>query len=225
MTEFFRSAPRLITAEEALPDSRHPVLPTPGTHLVLGAPLTGPWPEGTRELIIGMGCYWGAERLFWETDGVVCTSVGFAGGYTANPTYRETCTGRTGHSEVVHIAYDPERVTAAQLIRIALENHDPTQGMRQGADIGTQYRSVIFTLGPTAEEDLVTAQAAIAAYQPQLTAAGYGRITTQVARLRDTPAGAYFLAEEEHQQYLEKNPRGYCPIHATGVTFSATDQG
>lgn len=223
-----------VDAQSALKGGRHPVLPNPPRNAVLGTPLGGveefareeanvaPSASETavparslREVVVGMGCYWGAERLFWSVDGVLGTSVGFAGGYTPNPTYREVCTGRTGHAEVVRVVFDPERVTLEQLLAVMFENHDPTQGDRQGNDIGTQYRSVVYV---SDDAQLATAQAAVQAWQPRFSQAGYGEITTEVALLREVGDGRYYLAEEEHQQYLHKNPGGYCNHGPNGVS-------
>lgn len=203
------------TADTALSGGRHPVLENPRPHTVLGTPVTGPWKDGQEHVVLGLGCFWGAEKLFWQLDGVESTSVGYAGGYTPNPTYREVCTGRTGHSEVVDVVFDPERVDLRTVIRTGLENHDPTQGDRQGNDVGSQYRSVIYA---TTQEQRDIAAAEVEAYGKKLAEAGYGDITTEVSLLSETPAGEYYLAEDEHQQYLDKNPGGYCPVHATGVT-------
>ncbi len=203
------------TAETALSGGRHPVLENPRPHTVLGTPLTGPWKDGQEHVVLGLGCFWGAEKLFWQLDGVEATSVGYAGGYTPNPTYREVCTGRTGHSEVVEVVFDPRRVDLRTVVRTGLENHDPTQGDRQGNDVGSQYRSVIYAATPE-QRDLAAAE--VQAYGEKLAGAGYGEITTEVSLLSETPAGEYYLAEDEHQQYLDKNPGGYCPVHATGVT-------
>jgi peptide-methionine (S)-S-oxide reductase len=184
---------------------------TPGRHRILGTPLAGPWPEGTKTAIFGLGCFWGAEKDFWQLPGVVTTAVGYAGGPTPNPTYEEVCTGRTGHAEVVLVAYDPARISYEQLLKTFWEAHDPTQGMRQGNDMGTSYRSIILTAD---DEQRAAAEASRDAYQAMLTKAGYGPITTEIA-----PAGPFFYAEDYHQQYLDRNPRGYCPNHATGVTL------
>ncbi len=186
---------------------------TPGRHAVLGTPIAGPWPEGTRTAIFGLGCFWGAEKDFWQLPGVVTTAVGYAGGSTPNPTYEESCTGRTGHAEVVLVAYDPSRITYEQLLKTFWESHDPTQGMRQGNDLGSQYRSLILTAD---NEQRAAAEASRDAFQANLTAASYGQITTEIA-----PAGAFYYAEDSHQQYLDKNrgPGAYCPDHRTGVTF------
>jgi peptide-methionine (S)-S-oxide reductase len=182
---------------------------TPGRHRILGTPLAGPWPEGTKTAIFGLGCFWGAEKAFWQIPGVVTTAVGYAGGSTANPTYEEACSGRTGHAEAVLVAYDPSRVSYEELLRTFWEEHDPTQGMRQGNDMGTQYRSLILTAD---DEQRAAAEASRAAFQTNLTAAGYGEITTEIAT-----AGPFYYAEDYHQQYLDRNPRGYCPVHTTGV--------
>jgi peptide-methionine (S)-S-oxide reductase len=182
---------------------------TPGRHTILGTPLAGPWPDGTRTAIFGLGCFWGAEKDFWQLPGVVTTAVGYAGGSTPNPTYEEACTGRTGHAEVVLVAYDPSTITYERLLKTFWESHDPTQGMRQGNDAGTQYRSLILT---TDDEQRAAAEASRDAFQTSLTKTGFGTITTEIA-----PAGPFYYAEDYHQQYLEKNPRGYCPDHRTGV--------
>ncbi len=197
------------SAAEALP-GRDRALPVPAAHFVNGAPLKPPFPEGLEEAVFGLGCFWGAERKFWQTTGVYSTAVGYAGGYTPNPTYEEVCSGKTGHTEVARVIFDPKRVSYEQLIKVFFENHDPTQGMRQGGDIGTQYRSAIFT---TSDAQKQAAQAALKAYDAKLRAAGYGAITTEV---RDAPA--FYYAEDYHQQYLAKNPNGYCGIGGTGVS-------
>ena len=201
----FINEPVMPTRESALKGGKTPVLPNPGTHAVLGTPLDSPG----AYVLFGLGCFWGAEKLFWSTPGVITTSVGFAGGYTQNPTYREVCTGRTGHAEVVKVVYDPEKISFEQLVKIFFEAHDPTQGFRQGNDVGTQYRSCIFT---ETDEQAEIARRIASAYAPKLKEAGYGDITTEIRSGVD-----YYLAEEEHQQYLRKNPGGYCPVHATGI--------
>jgi peptide-methionine (S)-S-oxide reductase len=193
---------------EALPGRAQP-LAVPETHYVNGARIVPPFPDGTRTAIFGFGCFWGDEKDLWETPGVVSTAVGYAGGFTPNPTYEEVCTGRTGHAEVVLVNYDPARVTYEQLLKVFWEAHDPTQGMRQGNDAGTQYRSIILTADA---EQQVAAEASRDMYQKSLTAAGYGTITTEIA-----PAGDFYYAESYHQQYLAKVPNGYCPNHSTGV--------
>ena len=187
-------------------------MPIPDRHYVNGAPLAPPWPDGTRTAVFALGCFWGAEKAFWALPGVVSTAVGYAGGATANPTYQEACSGMTGHTESVLVAYDPERIGYEQLLKVFWEEHDPTQGMRQGNDWGTQYRSAIFVDGP---EQLADAEASRDAYQASLSAAGLGRITTDIRA--DVP---FYYAEDYHQQYLAKNPGGYCPNHSTGVKMT-----
>jgi peptide-methionine (S)-S-oxide reductase len=199
---------QLPKPEEALPGRDRP-LPTASKHFVSRRDLKGPYPEGYETAMFGLGCFWGAERLFWQTEGVWVTAVGYAGGITPNPTYPETCTGLTGHAEVVLVVFDPEIVSYADLLKIFWEAHDPTQGMRQGNDVGTTYRSAIYAYG---EAQYKAALASRAAYDASLSAAGQGRITTEIA-----PAPAFYFAEEEHQQYLAKNPYGYCNLQGTGV--------
>ncbi len=184
-------------------------MPIPERHFVNGERIAPPWPDATRTAVFGLGCFWGAEKAFWTLPGVTSTAVGYAGGPTPNPTYEEVCGGRTGHAEVVLVAYDPDRIPYEELLRTFWEQHDPTQGMRQGNDFGTQYRSVIFTADP---EQRAAAEASREAYQEQLTKAGFGSITTEIA---DAPPFHY--AEAYHQQYLAKNPGGYCPDNGTGV--------
>jgi peptide-methionine (S)-S-oxide reductase len=208
----FRRKAEMVDPAEALPGRSTP-LPVAPTHAVLGTPLQPPFPAGTVEAQFGMGCFWGAERLFWKIPGVVSTSVGYAGGYTLNPTYEEVCSGRTGHAEVVRVVFDPGRVSYDTLLKAFWERHDPTQGLRQGNDIGSQYRSVIFC---TDETQLAAAQASRARYQEGLAAARLGAITTEVC-----PAPVFFYAEDYHQQYLHKNPDGYCGLGGTGVTCAA----
>ena len=193
---------------EALP-GRSEQMPVPATHYVNGNPLEGPFPQGLEQVVLGLGCFWGAERCFWETPGVYVTAVGYAGGSTPNATYEEVCSGRTGHTEVVLVVFDPEVVTFEELLRVFWESHDPTQGMRQGNDIGTQYRSAIYT---ASEQQAAAAHASLRAYQAELTAAGYGKITTEIA-----PRPQFYYAEDYHQQYLAKNPGGYCGLGGTGV--------
>ena len=206
---FLKSKPESIPSPaEALPGRSDPIV-IPGRHTILGSPLAGPWPDGTQTAIFGLGCFWGPEKEFWQLPGVVTTAVGYAGGSTPNPTYQEACTGKTGHAEVVLVAFDPARITYEQLLKTFWEDHDPTQVMRQGNDVGTQYRSIILTANDAQQ---AAAEATRDAYQAMLSAAGYGQITTEIA-----PADRFFYAEDYHQQYLDKNPRGYCPIHATGV--------
>ncbi len=208
----FRRKAEMVDPAEALPGRSTP-LPVAPTHAVLGTPLQPPFPAGTVEAQFGMGCFWGAERLFWKIPGVVSTSVGYAGGYTLNPTYEEVCSGRTGHAEVVRVVFDPGRVSYDTLLKAFWERHDPTQGLRQGNDIGSQYRSVIFC---TDETQVAAAQASRARYQEGLAAARLGAITTEVC-----PAPVFFYAEDYHQQYLHKNPDGYCGLGGTGVTCAA----
>jgi peptide-methionine (S)-S-oxide reductase len=194
--------------EEALP-GRAEVMSVPERHAVLAHPLTPPFPEGLERALFAMGCFWGAERKFWKLDGVYTTAVGYAGGVTPNPTYEEVCTGRTGHAEVVLVVYDPRRITYPELLRVFWESHDPTQGMRQGNDAGTQYRSAIYT---ATEGQRRVAEASRQEYQRRLSEAGHGAITTEI---EDAPA--FYYAEDYHQQYLEKNPGGYCGLGGTGV--------
>ncbi|RMG43683.1 MAG: peptide-methionine (S)-S-oxide reductase MsrA [Acidobacteria bacterium] len=198
---------RLPTPEEALPGREDP-MPVPERHAVLGTPLEGPF-EGCERAMFGMGCFWGAERRFWTAPGVRSTAVGFAGGYTPNPTYEEVCTGLTGHAEVVRVIYDPAEISYRELLRIFWEGHDPTQGMRQGSDIGTQYRSVIFFFDDTQRAE---AERSRELYQARLRECGYGAITTEIL-----PAPRFYFAEPYHQQYLAKNPDGYCGAGGTGV--------
>ncbi len=201
---------RLPRPEEALPGRAEP-LPVPERHLVLGTRMLPPYPAGLELGEFGMGCFWGAERLFWRVPGVFTTAVGYQGGLTPNPTYEEVCTGRTGHAEVVRVVFDPARVPYAELLRLFFESHDPTQGMRQGNDVGTQYRSAIFT---RSEQQAALAGAARDLYGECLRRAGFGPITTEIA-----PAPPFYFAEDFHQQYLHRNPGGYCGLAGTGVPF------
>ncbi|MFM8644052.1 MAG: peptide-methionine (S)-S-oxide reductase MsrA [Actinomycetota bacterium] len=205
----FRKNVAMVSPADALP-GRKEKMRVPTKHFINGAPLVGPWPTGVETLVVGMGCFWGAERKFWQADGVYSTSVGYAGGYTENPTYEETCSGLTGHTEVVMVAFDTARTSLDAMLRVFWENHDPTQGNRQGNDVGTQYRSAIYFAG---DAQRAAAEASRATFQAALTKAGYGDITTEIAPLRD-----YFYAEEYHQQYLGKNPNGYCGLGGTGVS-------
>jgi peptide-methionine (S)-S-oxide reductase len=200
---------RMIVAEEALP-GRAAQLPVPDRHEVLGTPLRPPYPAGTQIAEFALGCFWGAEKKFWQAPGVITTAVGYEGGFTPNPTYKEVCSGRTGHAEAVRVVYDPSAITYGQLLRLFWESHDPTQGMRQGNDVGTQYRSAIFYHTPTQQAE---AHASLAAYQRRLTEAGYKEIRTELA-----PASEFYFAEDYHQQYLYRVPNGYCPDHSTGVS-------
>ncbi len=197
-----------ITAEQALPGREVPMV-VPSKHEVLRSSLTPPYPDGTEVAEFALGCFWGAERKFWQTPGVVSTAVGYEGGYTPNPTYEEVCTGLTGHAETVRVVYDPAKISYDQLLKVFWESHDPTQGMRQGNDIGTQYRSAIFYRNEAQRE---AAEASAAAYGKKLAEAGYGAITTEIV-----PAREFYFAEDYHQQYLHKVPNGYCPDHGTGV--------
>ena len=203
---------KLPSPREALP-GRADKMPVPARHFVSGAPLVPPFPAGIETALFGLGCFWGAERKFWQWPGVFSTSVGYAGGTTPNPTYREVCTGQTGHAEVVLVAFDPKAVSYESLLRVFWESHDPTQGMRQGNDVGTQYRSAIYCYGGT---QLEAAVASRAVYAKALSAAGHGAIATEIR-----PAPEYYYAEEYHQQYLAKNPGGYCGIGGTGVACPA----
>jgi peptide-methionine (S)-S-oxide reductase len=203
---------RLPNPEQALP-GRTERLEVPTRHFVNGAPLEPPFPAGLELALFGLGCFWGAERKFWQLPGVFSTSVGYAGGFTPNPTYREVCSGRTGHTEAVRVVFDPRQVSYASLLSVFWESHDPTQGMRQGNDVGTQYRSAIYAYG---EAQLQAAERSRAAYQQALHAAGYATITTEIAL-----APEFYYAEDYHQQYLAKNPGGYCGIGGTGVSCPA----
>ena len=185
-------------------------MPVPAAHFVNGHTLTAPFPEGMEVAVFGMGCFWGAERMFWELPGVYASAVGYAGGFTPNPTYREVCGGMTGHTEVVLVVFDPTMVSYGEILTVFWESHDPTQGMRQGNDVGTQYRSAIYTTTP---EHLQAATASREVYQARLSAAGFGPITTEVAS-----APPFYYAEDYHQQYLAKNPNGYCGLGGTGVS-------
>jgi len=198
----------MVAPAEALPGRAEP-MPVADRHAVLGTPLAPPYPEGTEIAEFALGCFWGAERRFWQTPGVVTTAVGYAGGYTPNPTYEEVCTGLTGHAETVRVVFDPKVISYERLLKVFWESHDPTQGMRQGNDVGTQYRSVIFTHGPEQERLAVASRDA---YQKVLTDHGYGRITTEIV-----PAGEFYFAEDYHQQYLHKVPDGYCGLGGTGI--------
>ncbi|MFI9507675.1 peptide-methionine (S)-S-oxide reductase MsrA [Nocardia sp. NPDC052566] len=204
--------PVMVTREQALPGRAQPLV-VPDTHYVNGHPIHPPFPDGMRVAVVAMGCFWGAEKGFWELDGVYSTAVGYVGGYTPNPTYEEVCSGRTGHTEAVLVVFDPAVLDYAAVLRHFWEDHDPTQGMRQGNDRGTQYRSAVFTLDA---EQAEIAAATAAAYGMRLAEAGFGTITTQIAPLADL--SGFYYAEGYHQQYLAKNPHGYCPVHATGVS-------
>ena len=206
---FFKKPMDLPTAATALP-GRAQALPTARVHFVNGEALKGPYPEGLETAYFAMGCFWGVERIFWQIPGVHVTAVGYQQGVTPNPTYEETCSGRTGHTESVLVVFDPKVVSYAQLLKVYWEGHDPTQGMRQGGDVGTQYRSGLYV---TNDAQAAAAEASKAAYQLELGKRGYGRITSEIA-----PAGPFYFAEDYHQQYLAKNPNGYCGIGGTGVS-------
>jgi peptide-methionine (S)-S-oxide reductase len=209
MLSLFKDKTKMIERERALAGRSQP-MPLPGRHAVLGTPLKPPFPEGIETAVFGMGCFWGAEKLFWDADGVYTTAVGYAGGYTPNPLYEEVCSGSTGHTEAVLVAFDPDKTSYERLLQIFWEGHDPTQGMRQGNDVGTQYRSSIYW-GSEAQREL--AAESRAAYQKRLHAANHGAISTEIAE-----AGPFYYAEDYHQQYLAKNPNGYCGLGGTGVS-------
>ena len=210
MSFLFRDKTAMPDPADALPGRDARPFHVPETHFVLGTPLEPPFPEGVETAIFGMGCFWGPEREFWQVPGVYTTAVGYAGGFTPNPTYEEVCSGRTGHNEVVLVAYRPEELSYEELLRLFWEGHDPTQGMRQGNDMGTQYRSAIY---PTSDAQHKAAEASLPVFQERLNDAGYGEITTEIV---DSPE--FFYAEDYHQQYLAKNPGGYCGMGGTGVS-------
>ncbi len=199
----------MVSPDQALPGHAAPWYRIPERHEVLGTPLQGPFPAGLETAIFGLGCFWGAEQIYWQLPGVYTTSVGYAGGYTPYPSYEEVCSAKTGHAEVVQVVFDPKQISYDDLLRVFWESHDPTQGMRQGNDVGTQYRSVIYT---TSEAQQQAAEASKAVYDAELQKAGFPPISTEIA-----PAPEYFLAEDYHQQYLHKVPNGYCPHHSTGI--------
>ncbi len=210
MFELFAKKARMIPAADALPGRPQPI-PTAQKHFVNGRPLRGPYPEGLETAVFAMGCFWGAERKFWQAgEGVRVTAVGYCGGFTPNPTYQETCSGRTGHTEAVLVVYDPAKIAYERLLQIFWENHDPTQGMRQGNDVGSQYRSAIYATTPA---QLEAARASAETFGEALKARGFGPITTEIAE-----AGPFYFAEDYHQQYLAKNPGGYCGLGGTGVS-------
>ncbi len=211
MSIFGSRKSQMVTAENALP-GRPAAMRVPDRHEVLGTSLLPPYPAGTEVAEFALGCFWGAEKSFWQTPGVVSTAVGYEGGFTPNPTYEEVCSGRTGHAESVRVVFDPSKVSYGELLRVFWESHDPTQGMRQGNDIGSQYRSAIFYKSP---QQQTAAEQSRAGYQKRLSEAGYGEITTEIV-----PAGEFYFAEDYHQQYLSdaKNPYGYCPDHGTGIS-------
>ena len=203
----FEKMKKMVSREDALPGRDTPMR-VPERHVVLGTPLAPPFPEGMQQLVVGMGCFWGAERVFWKADGVYTTAVGYAGGYTPNPTYEEVCSGRTGHTEVVLTVFDPAVISLENVLRLFWEGHDPTQGNRQGNDVGTQYRSAIYA----SREDLEVARASRDMYAAELAQSGYGEVSTEIAE-----TGPFYYAEDYHQQYLAKNPNGYCGLGGTGV--------
>ncbi len=203
------SKTRMVASEDALPGRPDPI-PTSDAHFVLGTPLKPPFPDGLETAVVGMGCFWGAERVFWQADGVYTTAAGYAGGYTPNPTYEEVCSGKTGHTEAVLVVFDPEKITYEQILKLFWEGHDPTQSMRQGNDVGTQYRSAIYTTSP---EQLAVVESTKAAFADKLREAGYGEVSTEVGEL-----GEFYYAEDYHQQYLAKVPNGYCGLGGTGVS-------
>jgi len=207
---FFRNKKEMVAATDALPGRTDQTMPIPDAHEVNGHALSGPWPEGLETAVFGLGCFWGAERLFWRLPGVWTTAVGYAGGFTPNPTYEEVCSGKTGHTEAVMVAFDPKVITYDQLLGTFWEGHDPTQGMRQGNDVGTQYRSAIYT---TSDDQRTAADASRDAFAAALGHAGYDEITTEIA-----PLARFWYAEPYHQQYLAKNPNGYCGLGGTGVS-------
>ena len=209
MALFGRKPLEIPTAETALPGRSTPVL-VPATHFVNGNPMTPPFPEGMQTAVFGLGCFWGAERKFWQAQGIFSTAVGYCGGITPNPSYEEVCTGRTGHNEVVLVVFEPSLISFEGVLKVFWENHDPTQGMRQGNDVGTQYRSGIYTNSP---EQLAAALSSKEMFQRELAGAGYGAISTEIV-----PLGEFYYAEGYHQQYLAKNPNGYCGIGGTGVS-------
>ena len=206
---FDKAKTRPVAAEDALP-GRDQAISVPARHEVLGNPLTPPWPEGFQQIVVGMGCFWGAERVFWQADGVWTTAVGYAGGHTPNPTYEEVCSARTGHTEAVLAVFDPSKTSYEEMLKLFWENHDPTQGMRQGNDVGTQYRSAVYWDTDAQRE---AAERTAKAFGEELKASGYGDVTTEIAQ-----AGPFYYAEGYHQQYLAKNPNGYCGLGGTGMS-------
>ncbi|MCC6790943.1 MAG: peptide-methionine (S)-S-oxide reductase MsrA [Thermomicrobiales bacterium] len=207
---FSRHKTKMVDAAEALPGRDAIPFAVPDRHAVLGTPIKPPFDPGLETAIFGLGCFWGAERLFWQTDGVVSTAVGYSGGFTPNPTYEEVCSAKTGHTEAVLVVFDPSRISYEELLKVFWEEHDPTQGMRQGNDVGPQYRSAIYT---TTDEQARIATASRDAFQAELNKRGFGEITTEIA-----PAGPFYYAEDYHQQYLHKVPNGYCGLAGTGVS-------
>ena len=209
---FFSKPAALPAAADALPGRAEPIV-EPGLHTILGTPIAGPYPAALEIAEFALGCFWGVEKAYWQIPGVWTTAVGYAGGFTPNPTYREACTGQTGHAETVRVVFDPAKVRYEQLLKVFWEGHDPTQEMRQGNDVGTQYRTAIFV---HSDAQRATAEASRDMYQDRLTAAGFGKIVTEIV---GPPAPTFYFAEDYHQQYLDKVPNGYCPNHSTGVTL------
>jgi peptide-methionine (S)-S-oxide reductase len=207
---FARKKAEMVAQDQALPGRTDQTMPVPTEHFINGHPLTPPWPTGYQTAVFALGCFWGAERKLWETPGVWTTAVGYAGGFTPNPTYEEVCSGRTGHAEAVLVVFDPDQISYEQLLKVFWEGHDPTQGMRQGNDVGTQYRSAIYYADEAQRE---AAEASRAMFREKLAAAGFDEITTEIA-----PVGDFYYAEPYHQQYLGKNPGGYCGLGGTGVS-------
>jgi len=211
---FSRQKVTMVEPDRALRGRDRSVLPEPTFHEIFGIPVQTV-PAGSEVAYLALGCFWGAEKLYWQAPGVTNTAVGYAGGFTPNPTYEEVCSAKTGHTEIVKVSYDPAKISYADLLKVFFENHNPTEGMRQGNDVGTQYRSAIYATTP---EQLEVAELVRDQYQVELGRAGYGRITTEIK-----PAGEFFYAEDYHQQYLDKNPNGYCPVHSTGVTCNVPE--
>ena len=207
---FSRHKTQMIDPADALPGRDQPAFPVPDTHAKLGTPIKPPFPEGMESAVFALGCFWGAERLFWRLDGVYTTAVGYGGGFTPNPTYEEVCSGRTGHAEVVLVVFDPKKISYGGLLKVFFEEHDPTQGMRQGNDVGTQYRSAIYY---TSDDQKRIAEAALTEYDSALQAKGFDAVTTELVQ-----AGDFYYAEDYHQQYLHKVPNGYCGLKGTGVS-------
>ncbi|WP_066465229.1 peptide-methionine (S)-S-oxide reductase MsrA [Sanguibacter suarezii] len=208
----------MVTPDRALPGRSAPSYTVPTTHAVLGTPLAGPWPEGTRVIYLALGCFWGAEKEFWQLPGVVTTAAGYQGGFTPYPTYEEVCTAMTGHTEAIMVAYDPAVISDAEILRHFWESHDPTQGFRQGNDVGTQYRSAIYWTTPEQE---TLARRTAETFGASLAERGFGQVTTDLRPAQE--AGPFYYAEGYHQQYLAKNPNGYCPVHSTGVACAVPE--
>ncbi|MDE0803226.1 MAG: peptide-methionine (S)-S-oxide reductase MsrA [Acidimicrobiales bacterium] len=221
MSLFGRNKTTMISPEDAIP-GRDAQMPVSDTHVVLGTPLQGPWPDGHEVIVVAMGCFWGAERIYWQIPGVHSTAVGYMGGWTKNPTYEETCTARTGHTEAVQVVYDPDVVDVDTLMKAFWENHDPTTENRQGNDVGTQYRSAVY---PTTEEQLAVVEASRKRYQDALDGSGFGQITTEIALAENAGDGVFYFAEDYHQGYLHKHPGGYCNHGYCQVAYPADEHG